>query len=163
MQARHETVLSYAYEMYEMRKHKPSPVAGNDVCDGIEDYRNLEYMLAKRDEIAERVEKGIAAVPGEKLRMLWAATTPDSNFMDPFKILVKRKVAVIFKYVGNVRKLALVTEKVYYGGRKLTPLETEAAGVLARQFGLSGARWVSDMMWICREPPAERNPWSRFP
>ncbi|MFC1987899.1 2-hydroxyacyl-CoA dehydratase [Chloroflexota bacterium] len=141
-----EKAESYNFEVFQMLKHKPSPIAGYDCWQG---WGGAGYSRAQRDEIAERIEKGIAAVPGEKLRILWAVTRP--LFFDPFKVLTKRKAAVIFRYTGNATDLAPVPQPVYYGGRKLTPLEIEAADVLTRQYGVNGAKWVSDMMWVCKE------------
>ncbi len=150
LQAREEAAISYNYEIFEMLKHKPSPIAGYDVFYGGDlDFRDLEYVRARRDELAERVEKGFAAVPGEKLRMLWAVTRP--FFMNPFKTLAKRGIAVISWYSGIAPYWAPVPGPVYYGGRKLTPLEKEAARGLANLWQGSGARWVNSMIWICRE------------
>ncbi len=151
LQAKEETSIKYYHEMFEMLKHKPSPLAGSDIFyGGDEGLGDVAYARALRDEMAERIEKGVAAVPGEKLRMFWTVQRP--YFMDPFKILAKREVAVIFWYSGLGGNKAPLPQPVYYGGRrKLTPLEKEAARGLSNRFGGRGDRWVNDMMWICRE------------
>ncbi len=122
LQASDEAAFSYYHEIFQMLKHKPSPIAGPDIdYGGHEGLWNLEYLRAKRDEVAERVKKGFAAVPGEKLRVLWAVQRP--YFIDTFKVLAKWGIAVLVFCEGSSKYYTPVPNPVYYGGRKLTPLE----------------------------------------
>ncbi len=152
LQARDEAAWGYYHEIFQMLKHKPSPIAGDDVSythGGDFTSRDPEYVRALRDEVAERVAKGIAAVPGEKLRMIW--TVQNIEFMDVYKVLAKHKIAVIFQYNGSSRYYFPGPNPVYYGGRKLTPLEKEAADGLKYMYGGSGPTFVNNMIWLCRE------------
>ncbi len=158
LQAIQEACRGYSQEMYQMLKRRPSPIAGTDAfrlssSGGGPSYpeplKGLEYMRVQRDEMAERVEKGIAAVPGEKLRMLWTVTRP--LFMDPFPILAKRKIAVILFYMGLVNVNLGLPRTAYWGGRKLTPLEKVAADLICDLATGAGSRWVNAMIWICRD------------
>lgn len=151
LQTQYDEAFRLYFEMYQMLKHKPAPYHGHDVRYGHEEpnYMNLEYLRARRDEIAERIEKGIGAVPDEQLRVLWAVPAP--RFMDPYKVLAKNKVAVIWWYGGTANYFAPLPKTVYYGGRKLTPLEKEAAEVSQFGFGGTGAKWVDKLIWIARD------------
>jgi len=151
MQAYDEEARRFYMEMYEMRKHKPSPIAGKDAFGG--GYQTLtakgvEYARARRDEMAERIEKGQAGVPGEKLRILWAVTRP--FFMDPFKVLAKRKAAVIYFYSGPSALVTPLPKPEYYN-RRLSPLEKVAAVAAASMWGGTGRKWVDNMIWIARD------------
>jgi len=150
-QAAGEEINGYSYEIYHMLKHKPCPVGGLDAFSGAGGVskRWAEYMRARRDEIAEWVEKGEAAVPGEKLRMLWTVTRP--FFMDPFAILARWKIVVPFHYSGPVASWAPLPGRFFWGNRALTPLEKVAANALLDQWGHLGSKWVEDMVWVCQE------------
>ena len=140
-------------EVYEMLKHRPCPIGGYDafLVVGIDNpsKKAIEYAEARKEEIKERLEKGIAAVPGEKLRLMWTTTRP--FFMDPFSVLAKWKANVCFFYSGPVGTWAPFPERVFWKERPLSPLERVAAHALSDQWAHSGFRWVEPMIWICKD------------
>ena len=146
-----DEALKYSFEIYNFLKHKPCPIGGLDSFSGMESTsrKGLEYMRVRRDEVAERVEKGIAAVEGELLRMLWTVTRP--FFMNPFRVLEKWKVVVPLYYSGPIAMWSPLPGRNFWGDAKLTPLEKVAANALLDQWGHTGKKWVDDMIWICRD------------
>ncbi len=158
LQACEEAAEDYYKEIYEMQRHKPAPLAGKQAFRqsgatpaGMypDPRRAVEYAKVRRDEIAELVEKGIAAVPGEKLRLMWAVTRP--WFMDPFPVLEKHKAAVLVHYGGFTYHRTPLPHPIYGGDRKLIPLEKVAAKVCRMLWSGTGTRWVDNMMWICQD------------
>jgi hypothetical protein len=151
LQSCEEAVRQYSMEMYEMRKHRPSPIAGKDAFTsgyGGTTQKAVEYAKVRRDEMAERLEKGLAGVPGEKLRVLWAVTRP--FFMDPFKVLAKHKAAVIYFYSGPSGLVSPLPRPGYWN-RELSPIEKVAANVMRSQWGGTGKKWVDGMVWVARD------------
>ncbi|MBN1367242.1 MAG: 2-hydroxyacyl-CoA dehydratase [Dehalococcoidales bacterium] len=154
-----EKALDHYKEIYEMLRHKPSPLGGFDAfiqtgapfVPGIwpNPARAVEYAKAKRDEIAERIEKGIFAIPDEKARVVWTVTRP--FFMDNFKPLQKWKIVVPLFYSGLADLRIPIPHKQYWGDRKLSPLEKEAARRLRGLWSGTGDAWVKPLMWICRD------------
>ena len=152
LQTYSEAAQGYAREMYEMLKHKPSPIAGKDAFQqggGATSAKGLEYIQARRDEMAERIEKRIAAVSGEKLRVIWTVTRP--FFMDLFPILAKRKIALLLHYSGPTSSWVPMPRPTYWGDRKLSPLEKVAAHAISSLWARPGTAWVDNMIWICRD------------
>ncbi|MBN1188135.1 MAG: 2-hydroxyacyl-CoA dehydratase [Dehalococcoidales bacterium] len=151
MQSFTEEGRRYSDEIYYMLRNRPCPIGGLDAFSVMEamSRKGVEYLRLRRDEVAERVEKKMGAVEGEKLRMLWAVTRP--FFMNPFKVLEKWKVVVPLHYSGPVAMQAPLPARNFYGDRKLSPLEKVAANVLLDQWGHRGDRWVNDMIWVCRD------------
>ncbi len=142
-----------------MQRNKPAPLSGKQafrqtsgpVPPGI--YPNpkqaVEYARMRRDEIGELVAKGIAAVPDEKLRMIWTVTRP--WFMDPFQTLEKRGAAVLLHYWGITFLRVPLPLPAYWGNRKLSPLEKVAVEGFNQLWASSGAWWVKNMMWIAKD------------
>ena len=151
MQAIEEESLRYTEEIYHLLKNRPCPIGGLDAFSGMDATtpKALEYLRARRDEVAERVEKGIGAVPEEKLRLLWAVTRP--FFMNPFKVLAKWGVVVPVHYSGPISMWAPLPARKIWEGRTLSPMEKVAAHCLLDQWGHTGSRWVDDMIWLCRD------------
>jgi benzoyl-CoA reductase/2-hydroxyglutaryl-CoA dehydratase subunit BcrC/BadD/HgdB len=122
-------------EITQMMKHKPTPIAGKDTMMGPSGTNrwgttklDVEYAKVRRDEIAERVAKGLAAIPGEKLRVLWTGVT-NPVFMDPYKVLAKWGIATMRGGV-RLRETELgrtdsgrIFWRNYWSNRKPTPLE----------------------------------------
>uniref|UniRef100_A0A7C2K4B1 2-hydroxyacyl-CoA dehydratase n=1 Tax=candidate division WOR-3 bacterium TaxID=2052148 RepID=A0A7C2K4B1_UNCW3 len=139
-------------EVYEMLKNKPCPIGGYDVflIGGIisPSKKALEYVQARTEEIKERVDKGIGAIPDEKIRIMWTTTRP--FFMDPFSPLSKWGANVCFYYAGPVGTWAPFPGRIFWK-RELSPIEKVAALALSDQWGHSGTRWVEPMIWICRD------------
>ncbi len=148
--ARHENMLRYYHEIYEMTKHQPSPISGWDMVMRRHWVgSDPEWLQARRDEIAERVAKGIAAVPGEKARVVWVERI---DWFDAFGVLAKYKIASLLKYENStVNQIPWWSRPAYYGGRKLTPLEEVAAYTLERTFGSTADVCVDGLIRVCRD------------
>lgn len=152
MQSYEEAARKLLYEIYELRRTIPSPIAGKDIFGGgfgASTAKGLEYMQARRDEISERVEKGLAGVPGEKLRLLWTVTRP--FFMDPFEVLAKRKVAVVFYYSGPTWRNIPSSRLPYWGDRELSPLEKVAADAISSRYRTPATTWISEILKVCKD------------
>ncbi len=163
-QAREEAAINYNYEIFEMLKHKPSPISATDTIFGANESwasRDLEFLRALRDEVGERIEKGIGAVPDEKLRVIWVVAKV--RFMDPFKFLAKRGVVVLLRLNGVANNFfpgpqpawyqsrKLDPAKTWYHGNKLTPLEKEAVHMINFGYGNTGTQWLNTLIWLGRE------------
>jgi benzoyl-CoA reductase/2-hydroxyglutaryl-CoA dehydratase subunit BcrC/BadD/HgdB len=124
------------YEIQQMIvKSKYSPISGKDTVLGPRGTNrwgttklDVEYALSRKDEIAERIARGIAAVPGEKARVLWTGVT-SPIFMDPYKVLGKWGIV---SFRGGVRPKSKEMGRTessrafwreYFGSRNPTPLE----------------------------------------
>ena len=103
--------------------------------------------------MAERVEKNLAGIPGEKLRLIWTVTRP--FFMDPFAVLEKRKAAVILHYSGPVAAVAPLPQPAFLKGKKLSPLEKVAAHAISSVWKGPSADWVDNLVWLCRDLEAD--------
>ncbi|MFC1534022.1 2-hydroxyacyl-CoA dehydratase [Thermodesulfobacteriota bacterium] len=142
-------------EIREMLKHKPSPIAGKDalrsrvVPTEIMTPRWVEFMRARRDEVAERIEKGLAGVPGEKLRVFWTMTNP--VFMDVWKVLAKWKIAGFQSLLSSGSFTAQLDTPDFLRNRKLNPLEELAARILRRRGMHTGGRYIDRVISDCRE------------
>jgi benzoyl-CoA reductase subunit B len=145
-----EQIEKLTFETYELRKHNPCPIGGLDIIGGgaAPTKKGVEYMKARRDEVAERVAKGIGAVPNQKLRMMWTVTRP--FFMDPYKVLAKWGVVVPVYYSGPILGWAPLPRPEFFS-RKLSPLEKVAAHALSDQWGHTGKRWSDGMIWVARD------------
>jgi benzoyl-CoA reductase/2-hydroxyglutaryl-CoA dehydratase subunit BcrC/BadD/HgdB len=145
------------YQIFDLLKAKPAPIAGKDALRiGLRPTQvytplAIKAMKARRDEVAERVAKGVAAVPGEKLRVIWTITNP--VFMDVFKVLSDRKVACLTQYEGGpMRRWAPIPHKdpEFLEGRKLSPLEKIAKDMIGGSFKFATG-WVDGMIWVCKQ------------
>jgi len=143
-------------EIHEMIKHKPSPVSGRGGGGGpggATSAKGLELLRARRDEIAERFEKGIAAVPGEKLRVLWCGVT-NPVFMDPYKVLAKWGIATPLGLGGGTWG-RMQRGVGFWGTRKLTPLEKVAARSISDYRGGLGSIYVDEIVWLAKDLQAD--------
>jgi benzoyl-CoA reductase/2-hydroxyglutaryl-CoA dehydratase subunit BcrC/BadD/HgdB len=145
------------YQIFDLLKAKPAPIAGKDALRiGLRPTQvytplAIKAMKARRDEVAERVAKGVAAVPGEKLRVIWTITNP--VFMDVFKVLADRKVACLTQYEGGpMRRWAPIPHKdpEFLEGRKLSPVEKIAKEMIGGSFK-HATGWVDGMIWVCKQ------------
>ncbi|MFC1532634.1 2-hydroxyacyl-CoA dehydratase [Thermodesulfobacteriota bacterium] len=147
MQKYEETSRNISEEVYRMAKHKPCPVSGRGGGGGPAFFGagplNVEYARVWRDEVAERVTKGIAAVPGEKLRVLWTGVS-NPVFMDPYKVLAKWKIAV-------PRARSTIRDTSTWGDRKLTPLEKVAARSINDHRSSLGSIYVNNIIWTAKD------------
>ncbi len=122
LQTNADIVSGYTKEVCEMFAHKPSPLSGKDTFAARGTSRwgagpvDVEYARVRRDEVAERIAKGIAAVPGEKSRVFWTGIT-NPVFMDPYKALEKWKITVF----RGVEAPGVFIHRL--GEREPTPLE----------------------------------------
>lgn len=156
-----EQVRKYTYETYEMLKHKPAPIANKDIVwlnygsDLLypDPKKAVEFARIRRDEVGERLAKGVAGLPGERKRVVWTVTRP--FFMDPFKVLEKWNTNVVLLYNGNVRKSVPIPTPAWMKGRTLTPLEKVAFGELRALWSGPGTRWTDNLLWVCKELGAD--------
>jgi benzoyl-CoA reductase/2-hydroxyglutaryl-CoA dehydratase subunit BcrC/BadD/HgdB len=155
MQSYTEASIPILNEISEMIKHKPSPVSGRGGGGGFgaQNAKGLELLRTRRDEIAERIEKGIAAVPGEKLRVIWAGVT-NPIFMDPYKVLAKWGISTPLGLGGDPsgRTGGGIG---FWGGRKLTPLEKVAARSMGDYRGGLGSVYVDEIVRSARNLQAD--------
>jgi benzoyl-CoA reductase/2-hydroxyglutaryl-CoA dehydratase subunit BcrC/BadD/HgdB len=158
LQAHDEAARKYNRETYEMLRNIPSPVGGKDAfwltvpfVPGMypDPVKAVEAARVRRDEVAERAEKGIPAVPGEKARLLWTTTRP--FFMDVFQVLEKWKIVVPFFYSGPANYGAPIPRPKLREDRELTPLEKEAATYFTQLWCGRGDKWVDAMMWFAKD------------
>ncbi|MFC1900345.1 2-hydroxyacyl-CoA dehydratase [Chloroflexota bacterium] len=159
MQSYGDAARPIADQIYEMVKHKPSPVSGRGgggAGGGATTAKGLEYLQARRDEIAERLKKGIAAVPGAKLRVLWAGVT-NPVFMDPYKVLADWKIEVPLGLGGTGMGAAEHSreETRFWGDRKLTPLEKVALRSITDHRGKLGSLYLDDILWRAKDIEAD--------
>jgi benzoyl-CoA reductase/2-hydroxyglutaryl-CoA dehydratase subunit BcrC/BadD/HgdB len=156
-----EAGRALCYEMFEILKNKPAPISGKDTLrlglrpTQVYTAKAVKALEARRDELAERVAKGIAAVPGEKARLVWTMTNP--VFMDVFKVLANQKIAVLTQYEGEpMRRWApLPRKEPEWLTRRmpLKPLENIAAN---SALGIKTAQeWVDGLIWVCRSLGAD--------
>lgn len=137
----------------EIRKIKPCPIGGRDALRlpplDIDHPRMLEYAEAAWKELQDRVERGIGALPEEKLRVYWLVTAP--FFTDIFTFLASRGVATPLYEVGAGTPIRRKMGDDMQYGRHLTPLEEEAAELLTRAWG-GPAEWrANEILTRCRE------------
>lgn len=148
-QKNEEAIARYNEEIYEMIKKKPTPIHGKDLMPrdaarwGATEL-DVEYAKTRRDEVAERAANGQAAVPGEKLRVLWTGVTAPI-FMDPYKVLAKWGIAV-FRGVRPPGD-SNYTGVPFWGDRELSPLEK----VAVRWVGNTSARNVERTLWLAKD------------
>ena len=149
----------------ELLKASPCPQAGKDAFRGLSRpnrYPNpdkvLDYMRTRRDELGERVSKGIGALPEERLRLLWAVTGP-FLYWDPFAFLEARGVAVPFLLVGAAPNGAYPGDLPGFPyrmdntafGRKLSPLEEEAMGRMNVPYHAGASLWAEAVAACSRD------------
>ena len=148
--ARDLEVQNYVDEILELSKVTPTPLAGKDAVRmaplEIDDDRLPEYYRQLRDEIKQRLEEGNFPLSEEKARLYWLAAIP--NFTDPFGFLEKRGIASpLFEEAPGVsggNRLGRENQERY--GRKLTPLQEEAAFLSSRHWGGTAERRLEDVM-----------------
>ncbi|MFC1535320.1 2-hydroxyacyl-CoA dehydratase [Thermodesulfobacteriota bacterium] len=163
LQTMAETAQAYYREIYQMMKHKPSPISGKDTLTlnlaGFNSFPEsaapkwVEYAKLRRDEVGERMAKGQAAIPDEKARVVWAVTNP--QYMDVQRVLAKHKIAMILQYGGISHNLVPMPKPDFMVGRKLTPLEKAAASKMTSLWAGTASRWVDNLIWTCRDLGAD--------
>ncbi len=144
-------------EIYELKKRVPCPISGKDalrmpsmeLCD---EPQFGEYYKLFRDEMREKAEKGIGALPEEKARVMWVVSAP--FYADPFSFLESRGVAVpIYDAgVGGGERREYVPpddEKKY--GRRLSPLEYLASQTAEGAEGRTPGSKSERILKNCRE------------
>lgn len=81
-----QRVMKLYEEIEELTKTIPSPLGGTDVyftplmSVQMRGQRAFPLVEKQRDELKERVEKGIGVIDNEKLRLFWFAVPPVYNF-----------------------------------------------------------------------------------
>jgi benzoyl-CoA reductase/2-hydroxyglutaryl-CoA dehydratase subunit BcrC/BadD/HgdB len=131
---------SYLWEIGQMLKHEPAPLHGRDAFriynPGMaNDPGGLEYLKAFRDEVRERIDKGIFPVPNEKLRIMWVVSAP--IFVDIFQILERHNAS-----------MPLYVQATTGGMWGLGPKEYHEEG---SPWGGPAYEWVNQLVEMARE------------
>ncbi|MFC1900340.1 2-hydroxyacyl-CoA dehydratase [Chloroflexota bacterium] len=146
MQGYEDAIADIGEEMHKMMKHRPTIMSGRGGGGGAGFFGasklSVEYSIALRDEIAERIEKGIVAIPGEKLRVLWTGVS-NPVFMDPYKVLAKWGIATPR---GGGRRRGGLTYWGDWGDKELTPLEKVAARSITDHRSSLGSIYVDNII-----------------
>lgn len=79
-----QDAVALLWEILELRKTVPCPMGAEDFFTGVVvpllyllgEPETVAYFRALRDEVADRVRAGIAAVPDERFRLLWMGIPP---------------------------------------------------------------------------------------
>ena len=170
LQEKNRMGFDYYRDIFELLKTSPCPQAGKDSFAqsrlpslSPNPDKFLEYLKSRRDELGERVAKGIGAVAEEKLRIVWSVTGP-FLYYDPFDFLEARGVSIPFLVMG-ARNYANPGSSgssgdAYYGdqkqyGRKLSPLEEEARANMGNVWACKGPKWVEENASVCRDLHAD--------
>lgn len=144
-------------EIYQLRAAVPNPIHAQDAFRNfhVEAYlkwpeRMEEYLTLARDELKERVDRGVGAVPNERLRILWVTSAP--FYAQPWDLLESKGASVPAVYNGPSAKWAglkggIFDETQYK--RKLTPLEEQARGMIDGSWCALADRWIQDCKLHC--------------
>ncbi len=154
-----EQAEMYQREIYYLQRNRPAPLAGKEafmetgplpVGMHPDPKKGVAYARIRRDEVADRVANGIGGISNEKLRFIWTTSTP--WFMDPFRTLEKRGVALILFYAAGAQRFPFPPRKRFWGDRQLTPLEKVAVdGPLNSLLGGSGTKWTGNLLAIAKD------------
>ena len=144
-------------ETYQLLKAKPCPISGLDAIGFSQTTaisgapkKQIEFCQARYEEIRSRVERGVGAVPEEKLRFIWAVTRP--FFYNPFATLEAMGAVVPHYYNGPAGFVApLPSSPANWNDHAVPPLERMAKRILVNQWGHRGEKWVSDLMWVSKD------------
>jgi hypothetical protein len=158
--AKEEEARSYFRDIYKLLQRVPAPI---DPREGFREMfravncpnpdRAIEWAKARRDELYERAEKGVGALPDEKLRTIWLVTGYN-NDRAPLDYLESRGVAVLMRpddgnafLSGGAKTFG--DESQY--GRKLSPLEEEARIAINQIWCGLGHRWVNEVVRLAKD------------
>ncbi|MBI4303654.1 MAG: 2-hydroxyacyl-CoA dehydratase [Chloroflexi bacterium] len=145
----------YFRDIFKLLQRVPCPI---DPREGFREHASasnypnpdhaIEWAKVRREELYERAEKGVGALPDEKLRAVWLCTGYN-NDRAPLDYLESRGVAVINRIDGGGG--ARLGRTRSYGdqtqfGRKLSPLEEVARETLNNIWIGLGPRWVDGLV-----------------
>lgn len=85
--ARSQEAIALLWEVLELRKTVPCPMGSEDFFTGavvplmflLGERETVEYFRRLRDEVRDRVQRGIGVVPDERFRLLWMGIPPWYN------------------------------------------------------------------------------------
>lgn len=154
----------YLLRANELRRHIPSPVLGCEAIDYIAAITQLwgspELVRTSRllcEELEERIEKGIAAVQGERFRILWCHLRPYYND-EVFNYLEgHHKAVVAFESVNLITWREMDPEKPFrslaeklLANPAIGPYERMMREVIGmvKDYHIDGVIWMSP--WGCR-------------
>ncbi len=129
-QQKEEICSGIMVEIRDLARVSPCPVSGRDALrmpsvDLFQEPKLVDYLEALRDELRDRVEQKKGAVEEERMRVYWLTSAP--FYYDAFGFLASRGASVpLYEEGPGVGRHYQVGDEVKYG-RKLTPLEEEAA------------------------------------
>ncbi len=147
---------SYLADVYKLAQAMPCPIKGMEAFR-IPDLtlalrpKGLDYFRAYRDEVKERVEKGVSAVGEEKMRAMWCVTGP--FFTDGFAPLEKRGISVPIVMLDVVDVCFGQREGKIdwtFEGRKISPVEQVAKLDLCARWMGPAEKWIQDVLTHCR-------------
>lgn len=157
IQERERIVQGYLRDEYELCKARPCPIRGKEAFRIPELHfamrpGGLDYFRAFRDEVKERVEKGVCAIGTEKLRAMWCVTGP--FYADGFAPLEKRGVSVPIVLLDIGRSYYGLEEgKIDWtmNGERISPLQQEAKLMMTPAWMGPAERWAQDVITHCRD------------
>ena len=154
----HARLFGYLRDVYTSMMNVPAPLPNREAfrltyLDRLPENRELceTHFRLLRDEVAERVEKGVEGVPGERLRIMLAVSGP--FYSDLLNWLERRGVAMVILYNGIVPSYAGVAPSMFdeqVFGRKLSPLEKEARRQQDITWGGFSEEWASGCVELCK-------------
>jgi len=148
-------------ETYQLLKAHPCPISGMDAIgfqqtlglSGAPE-KQIQFCQARYEEIKERVEKGIGAIPEEKLRFVWTVSRP--YFFNPFKVIEEMGAVVPIYYNGPSGFTApLPSNPQVWNDHSVPPLQRLAKRLLINQWGHRGKKWVDDLIWVAKDLGAD--------
>jgi benzoyl-CoA reductase/2-hydroxyglutaryl-CoA dehydratase subunit BcrC/BadD/HgdB len=156
-------------ELYDLARARPGPARRRDLFNfglviglllGSE--AAVEVARTYRDELAARVERGVAGVPGERVRLLWLQNRV--QFRSPLEELLESAgAAVVADELNSVTWEPIDPERPFEGlARRMLsiplcgPVERRIALLqrLAQDYAVDGA--VNPCHWGCRQGSGAR-------
>ncbi len=146
-------VQGYLRETQELYRAKPCPVRGNEVFRLPYPFtryltpKAIEYFHALRDEVKERVEKGIGGIPEERMRVMWLVS--GFFFYDVFTLLEKYGVAVPIFMIEAIPQFYQSRFGWRYWDETDPPLKKMVKRAMLNSWAGPVDRWVHDVEVHC--------------
>ncbi len=154
----------YQREIYQLLKHVPCPSAPTGIARTFTQFQPSRYPNMQKaveclrvflDELREIVANGRGPYPEERLRLLWSGQNHYLRSIDPSKVLLERRAALLYHDGSSDTAVGLrgtpIGEVSAEYGVKLSPLQEEAARVSTICWGGPGKRWVNGTLKAARD------------
>jgi predicted CoA-substrate-specific enzyme activase len=147
---RSRQAAGYWKEVEELRKSVPSPMSGREALDfatvlsqawGSSEIVDI-YRLV-RDELRARILKGVAAVPGESVRLFWLHLRPYYG-NDIMRWIEEAGGAVVFEEVNFPARIKCDPERPYISLAREILLNSGRYRIFDKQ-------WEDDIRYVSRE------------